>query len=92
MKQMITLLMLVREENRAADFDEDGEDDGAITPAAVQQETVETTISSSKIRNVHPRKYGKLGTRIVFENGSALIVTNLYDDVVSAWKADVTAA
>lgn len=81
---MITLQMLVREETSHPD---EGEDDGIGQTA--HQETVETTIATAKIRNVHPRKYGKSGTRIVFDNGSALIVTNLYADVVRAWRTDL---
>lgn len=78
---MITLNMLVRENQT-----DEGEDDGI---GAVNQETLPTTVSTSKIRNIHPRKYGKVGTRIVFENGSALVVTDLYQAVLDAWKAEI---
>lgn len=81
---MITLQMLVREETSHSD---EGEDDGIAQTA--HQEAVETTVATDHIRNVHPRKYGKSGTRVVFKNGSALIVTNLYADVVQAWRTDV---
>jgi len=84
---MITLHMLVREEMQ--DRTDEGEDDGIGRHEMTgHQETVETTVATGKIRNVHPRKYGKSGTRIVFENGSALIVTDLYSDVVAAWQGD----
>lgn len=47
--------------------------------------SVPTAVSTDKIRNVHPRKYGHVGTRIVFENNTAIIVSDSYQDVVEKW-------
>lgn len=67
-----------------------GEDDGiASAPGRVEQ-TKPVRINLSQIRDFYPRKEGMVGTRILFNNGSALAVTELFDDVVS--KVDAACA
>lgn len=51
-------------------------------------QTIPTTVKVDKIRNVHPRKYERPGTRVIFENASAILVANLYEDVKAAWIGD----
>lgn len=51
-------------------------------------QTIPTTVKVDKIRNAHPRKYGRPGTRVIFENASAILVSNLYEDVRAAWIGD----
>lgn len=63
--------------------DRDNDDtlgEGSAAPAIIP-----TVVDVEQIRNVHPRKYGKVGTRIVFKNGSAMPVLDLYPDIVRAW-------
>lgn len=43
-----------------------------------------TIVEAENIRNAHPRKYGKTGTRVIFKNGSALVVADLFPAVVEA--------
>jgi hypothetical protein len=44
-------------------------------------------VFSNDIREFYPRKDGKIGTRIVFINGSARIVKELYAEVKSKFEA-----
>lgn len=41
-----------------------------------------TVVDAERIRNVHPRKGGRPGTRVVFHSGAAMPVTESYADVV----------
>lgn len=63
-----------------------GEGSDGDHSATVQ--TIPTTVKVDKIRNIHPRKYGRPGTRVIFENASAILVANLYEDVRAAWVGD----
>lgn len=80
---LIMLAMIVSEDGGIVSHE--GEDDGVATIAPAQQ-VLTTAVKATKIRNVHPRKYGKSGTRVVFENGSALVVSDTFEEVVHAWQ------
>lgn len=80
MTKMIQLTMVVSRSHN----DEFGEDDG-LTPAEV---TSPVMVAIEKVRSFYPRKAQRdgtprVGTRITFDNGSGMAVTETFDEVVA---------
>ena len=68
--------------NGNADPSRTEEDDmGNVTVIQSQEPTAPTMINVDHIRSLNVRKGQRVGTRIVFINGTALPVTELYDEV-----------
>lgn len=62
-----------------------GEDDG---PTQLTQECYKpTVVAVDQIRNFYPRKGDRVGTRIMFRNGSALPVKETIDEVETLIRA-----
>lgn len=77
---MISLQMVVD-----AMRDMDGDEDQASMPEG--EATLPVMLDPGQVRYFHPRKYGKVGTRLSFRNGSGLVVADLYADVAAAFAA-----
>lgn len=78
------MLKLTRVTGRMVDTDHpEGEDDGLsnVTEFPRQEETTPVILDATQVRNFYPRKGGRPGTRILFRNGSALPVTETFDEV-----------
>jgi hypothetical protein len=73
--KMIKLTMAT---GRMAATANDGEDDGL---AEIREVTQPVMVAVDQIRNFYPRKPDRVGTRILFRNGSALPVVELFDEV-----------
>jgi hypothetical protein len=90
MLKFITLTMSVGFASPAQETDDVGEDDGiASAPERVEQ-TRPIRINVAQIRDFYPRKEPLVGTRILFNNGSAVAVTEPFGDVVA--KVDAACA
>lgn len=63
-----------------------GEDDQDDV-AQVTEVTQPVVIDAEQVRDFYPRKQGRVGTRILFRNGSALAVTDSFDEVKSKVRA-----
>ena len=68
--------------------DHTGEDD-EVQDNVVTEITKPVVLDAEQIRNFYPRKGDRVGTRILFRNGSALAVTDLFDDVEAAIRSAV---
>jgi hypothetical protein len=77
MTKFITLNMIA---GRESSHDESGEDDG-LAAVTVSEVTKETDVAVDQIRNYYPRKGDRVGTRIMFRNGSALPVKETLAEV-----------
>ena len=49
-----------------------------------------TVIDTEQVRNFHPRKGNRPGTRIVFKNGAAVPVLNAYPEVAAMFGITTT--
>lgn len=63
-----------------------GEDDDDKEPVAIET-TKPVVLDVEQVRNFYPRKEPHVGTRILFRRGSALAVTDLFDDVEQKIRA-----
>lgn len=61
--------------------EDDGEDDGNVTHIGLREQTKPVALDPDKVRDFYPRREPRVGTRLVFANGSALAVTETFDVV-----------
>ena len=73
---------------RVHDDESTGEDDG-ITE--LREVTKPVILDADQVRNFYPRKGERIGTRILFRSGSAIAVTDLFNDVEQKIRAALAA-
>lgn len=62
-----------------------GEDDNL---AGIREITKPVAVDPSQVRNFYPRRGNRIGTRIMFHNGSALPVSETFDEVAGKLSTD----
>lgn len=94
--RLVQLTMVVGRQPSQVSVDElEGEDDGLsnvvpITEPSPAEVTTPVMVDASKVRCFYPRKKNhdgseRRGTRITFDNGAGMAVTELFNDVAAAF-------
>lgn len=87
----LTMVVGLSHNDQRVIADDHGEDDGLPVPAGQPVPTEETSpvmVDASKIRAFYPRKAQRdgsprVGTRLTFDNGSGMAVTETFEEVAA---------
>ena len=74
-----------------AEHGEDDTDEDNVIRIGPVEETKSVILDALQVRNFYPRKGDRVGTRILFRNGSALAVTDTFEQVEAAIREALAA-
>ena len=80
---MVNRVVSAREQRQSQDREmyTDSDEDGSGTGPAPGEITEKAVVNSESIRCYYPRKEGRPGTRITFNDGGGFAVTDTFDDL-----------